>query len=109
VVAIFLSLIGGVFLMQVFGFTLNLLTLLAIVLSVGLVVEEASDDISYERLLPFFGRFPPTGPPTNETIHMWLTVDSFDCIVLAIFPLARANGESIFEAIKPDYLPAFAR
>jgi len=36
VVAIPVSLIGGVFLMQAFGFTLNLLTLLAIVLSVGL-------------------------------------------------------------------------
>jgi multidrug efflux pump len=41
VVAIPLSLIGGVFLMQIFGFTLNLLTLLAIVLSVGLVVDDA--------------------------------------------------------------------
>jgi multidrug efflux pump len=41
VVAIPLSLIGGVFLMQVFGFSLNLLTLLAIVLSVGLVVDDA--------------------------------------------------------------------
>ena len=41
VVAIPISLIGGVFLMQVFGFTINLLTLLAIVLSVGLVVDDA--------------------------------------------------------------------
>jgi multidrug efflux pump len=41
IVAIPVSLIGGVFLMQVFGFTLNLLTLLAIVLSVGLVVDDA--------------------------------------------------------------------
>jgi len=41
VVAIPLSLIGGAFLMQVFGFTINLLTLLAIVLSVGLVVDDA--------------------------------------------------------------------
>ncbi len=41
VVAIPVSLIGGVFLMQSFGFTLNLLTLLAIVLSVGLVVDDA--------------------------------------------------------------------
>src|SRR5215813_4319738 len=40
-VAIPISLVGGVFLMQVFGFTLNLLTLLAIVLSVGLVVDDA--------------------------------------------------------------------
>jgi multidrug efflux pump len=41
VVAIPMSLIGAVFLMQVFGFTINLLTLLAIVLSVGLVVDDA--------------------------------------------------------------------
>jgi multidrug efflux pump len=40
-VAIPVSLIGTVFLMQVFGFTINLLTLLAIVLSVGLVVDDA--------------------------------------------------------------------
>ena len=40
-VAIPVSLIGAIFLMQVFGFTLNLLTLLAIVLSVGLVVDDA--------------------------------------------------------------------
>ncbi len=39
--AIPVSLIGALFLMQVFGFTINLLTLLAIVLSVGLVVDDA--------------------------------------------------------------------
>jgi multidrug efflux pump len=41
VIAIPLSLVGAVFLMQVFGFTINLLTLLAVVLSVGLVVDDA--------------------------------------------------------------------
>ncbi|MFP2925521.1 efflux RND transporter permease subunit [Pyxidicoccus sp. 3LG] len=41
VVAIPVSLIGTVFLMQLFGFTVNLLTLLAVVLSVGLVVDDA--------------------------------------------------------------------
>jgi multidrug efflux pump len=40
-VAIPVSLIGAVFLIQAFGFTLNLLTLLAIVLAVGLVVDDA--------------------------------------------------------------------
>ncbi len=39
--AIPISLIGAVFLMLVAGFTINLLTLLAIVLSVGLVVDDA--------------------------------------------------------------------
>jgi multidrug efflux pump len=41
VVAIPVSLVGAFFLMQAFGFTVNLLTLLAIVLSVGLVVDDA--------------------------------------------------------------------
>jgi len=41
VVAIPISLIGAVFLMLVAGFTINLLTLLAVVLSVGLVVDDA--------------------------------------------------------------------
>ncbi|MEM9103748.1 MAG: efflux RND transporter permease subunit [Pseudomonadota bacterium] len=41
IVAIPVSLIGAVFLIDVFDFSLNLLTLLAIVLSVGLVVDDA--------------------------------------------------------------------
>jgi len=41
IIAIPISLIGAIFLMQIFGFTINLLTLLAVVLSVGLVVDDA--------------------------------------------------------------------
>src|SRR5512135_1284046 len=41
IVAIPVSLVGAVFLMFLAGFTINLLTLLAIVLSVGLVVDDA--------------------------------------------------------------------
>lgn len=41
VVAIPISLVGAVFLMLLAGFTINLLTLLAIVLAVGLVVDDA--------------------------------------------------------------------
>ena len=41
VIAIPISLVGAVFLMLLAGFTVNLLTLLAIVLSVGLVVDDA--------------------------------------------------------------------
>jgi multidrug efflux pump len=41
IIAIPVSLIGAVFLMQIFGFTVNLLTLLAVVLSVGIVVDDA--------------------------------------------------------------------
>ena len=40
-IAIPISLVGAVFLMLLAGFTINLLTLLAIVLSVGLVVDDA--------------------------------------------------------------------
>ena len=41
IVAIPLSLVGAAGLMMMFGFTINLLTLLAVVLSVGLVVDDA--------------------------------------------------------------------
>jgi multidrug efflux pump len=41
VLAIPISLIGAVFVMQLLGFTINLLTLLAIVLAVGVVVDDA--------------------------------------------------------------------
>lgn len=41
VIAIPVSLIGALFLMQLFGFTINLLTLLGVVLSVGIVVDDA--------------------------------------------------------------------
>jgi multidrug efflux pump len=57
-VAIPISLIGGIFLMQVFGFTLNLLTLLAIVLSVGLVVDDAIVIVENVERHIREGRFP---------------------------------------------------
>lgn len=41
VVTIPLSLIGVAMMMQLFGFTLNLMTLLAMVLAIGLVVDDA--------------------------------------------------------------------
>jgi multidrug efflux pump len=41
IVAMPLSLVGALFLMMVMGFTINLLTLLAIVLAVGIVVDDA--------------------------------------------------------------------
>jgi len=41
IITIPISLIGAIFVMQLFGFTINLLTLLAIVLSVGIVVDDA--------------------------------------------------------------------
>ena len=40
-VAVPLSLVGGVFVMLLLGFSINLLTLLAMVLAIGLVVDDA--------------------------------------------------------------------
>ena len=64
VVAVPISLIGAVLLMLVFGFTINLLTLLAIVLSVGLVVDDAIVTVeNIERHL-HMGKTPTRRPPT---------------------------------------------
>src|SRR6202142_4186842 len=64
VVAIPISLIGAVFLMLAAGFTINLLTLLAIVLSVGLVVDDAIVMVkSGERHLH---RGKPPSPPAID-------------------------------------------
>ena len=64
VIAIPISLIGAVFLMMAFGFTINLLTLLAIVLSVGLVVDDAIVMVeNIERHL-HMGQ-----PPVTAAIH----------------------------------------
>jgi multidrug efflux pump len=76
--AIPLSLIGGFFLMQVFGFSINLLTLLAIVLAVGLVVDDAIVMVeNVERHLgmgnrrsrqPLFGARELVGPIIATTV-----------------------------------------
>src|SRR4029077_12106968 len=58
VVAIPVSLVGAVFLMFVAGFTINLLTLLAIVLSVGLVVDDAIVMVENVERHPHAGRSP---------------------------------------------------
>jgi multidrug efflux pump len=58
IVAIPLSLIGAVFLMLVAGFTINLLTLLAIVLSVGLVVDDAIVMVENVERHLHFGKTP---------------------------------------------------
>jgi multidrug efflux pump len=58
IVAIPISLIGAVFLMLVAGFTINLLTLLAIVLSVGLVVDDAIVMVENVERHLHFGKSP---------------------------------------------------
>jgi multidrug efflux pump len=64
VVAIPISLIGAVFLMLAFGFTINLLTLLAIVLSVGLVVDDAIVMVENVQRHLHMGE-----PPMRAAIH----------------------------------------
>jgi multidrug efflux pump len=80
IVAIPISLIGAVFLMQVAGFTINLLTLLAIVLSVGLVVDDAIVMVeNVERLLrdgasPFHAAIGAARELIGPVIAMTLTL-----------------------------------
>jgi multidrug efflux pump len=64
VVAIPISLVGAVFLMLVAGFTINLLTLLAIVLAVGLVVDDAIVMVENVERHIHEGR-----PPFEAAIH----------------------------------------
>ena len=70
VIAIPISLVGAAFLMLAFGFTLNLLTLLAIVLSVGLVVDDAIVVVeNVEAAHPRRARrlfSPPSSPRANS-------------------------------------------
>ena len=71
VVAIPVSLVGAVFLMLVAGFTINLLTLLAIVLSVGLVVDDAIVMVeNVERT--FMVENLRSGPPSTPPVSWWV-------------------------------------
>jgi multidrug efflux pump len=80
VVAIPISLLGAVFLMLAFGFTLNLLTLLAIVLSVGLVVDDAIVVVEnverhlHEGLKPFEAAIQGARELTGPIIAMTITL-----------------------------------
>ena len=80
VVAIPISLLGAVFLMLAFGFTLNLLTLLAIVLSVGLVVDDAIVVVEnverhlHEGLKPFDAAIKGARELTGPIIAMTITL-----------------------------------
>ncbi len=73
IVAIPISLIGAVFLMLIAGFTINLLTLLAIVLSVGLVVDDAIVMVE------------------NVERHLHLGEKPFDAAIRAARELRRAD------------------
>jgi len=66
-VAIPLSLIGAFFIMLVLGYTINLMTLLALVLAIGLVVDDAI--IVVENGEPPHGRWSsaPAGFPAGCT------------------------------------------
>ena len=80
VVAIPLSLTGAVALIYLFGFTINLLTLLAIVLSVGLVVDDAIVILeNVERhvnkgMKPFDATIQATRELVGPTIAMTITL-----------------------------------
>ena len=71
VVAIPISLIGAVFLMLVAGFTINLLTLLAIVLSVGLVVDDAIVMVENVERHIHYGQDAVRGRPSMLPASWW--------------------------------------
>jgi multidrug efflux pump len=80
VVVIPLSLIGAMFLLLVLGFTLNLLTILAIVLAVGLVVDDAIVVVENvqrnieEGLPPFVAAIKSARELSSPIIAMTLTL-----------------------------------
>ncbi len=80
VIAIPLSLIGGVFLMMTMGFTINLLTLLAMVLAIGLVVDDAIVVVENihrhieEGMTPFDAALKGAGELVGPVIAMTITL-----------------------------------
>ncbi len=80
VIAIPISLIGAVFLMMLAGFTINLLTLLAIVLAVGLVVDDAIVVVEnierhlHEGLTPFNAAIQGARELVGPIISMTITL-----------------------------------
>ena len=105
VVAIPISLLGAVFLMLAFGFTLNLLTLLAIVLSVGLVVDDAIVVVEnverhlHEGLKPFDAAIKGARELLGPIIAMTITLAA----VYALGPWLRPLGA------EPSPSPASSR
>jgi multidrug efflux pump len=79
-IAIPVSLIGAVFIMQLLGFSLNLLTLLAIVLAVGLVVDDAIVVVEnierhlHEGLTPFDAAIKGARELVGPVIAMTITL-----------------------------------
>lgn len=80
VVAMPLSLVGAFFLMLVLGFTINLLTLLAMVLAIGLVVDDAIVVVENihrhieEGLSPFKAALRGAGELASPVIAMTITL-----------------------------------
>lgn len=92
VVVIPLSLVGAFFLMQVFGFTINLLTLLAIVLSVGIVVDDAI--VVLENIERHVGKgLPPFEAAIRGAQELVGPVISMTLTLAAVYaPVAFAGG-----------------
>ncbi|MFI5356443.1 MAG: efflux RND transporter permease subunit, partial [Opitutales bacterium] len=80
VIAMPLSLVGAFFLMLVLGFTINLLTLLAMVLAIGLVVDDAIVVVENihrhieEGLSPFDAAIKGAGELASPVIAMTITL-----------------------------------
>jgi multidrug efflux pump len=84
VVCIPVSLLGGVIALQVFGFSLNLITLLAMVLAIGLVVDDAIVVLEniYRRIE---GGEPPLLAAANGGMQVGFAVIATTAVLLAVF------------------------
>ena len=93
VVAIPISLIGAVFLMLAFGFTINLLTLLAIVLSVGLVVDDAIVMVENVERTFADGQVSASAPPLDAARELVGPIIAMTITLAAVYaPIGIQGG-----------------
>jgi len=92
VLAIPISLIGTFFMMYIFGFSINILTLLAIVLAIGLVVDDAivvMENI-YQKIEQGFTPFQAAFKGSNEIY--FAVISTTITLVAVFFPIVFLQG-----------------
>ena len=92
VIAIPISLIGAFFVMYIFGFSINVLTLLAIVLSISLVVDDAI--IMMENIYAKIEKgLPPKEAAVQGAKEMFFAIVSTTIVLIAVFmPIIFLQG-----------------
>ncbi len=92
VIAIPISLIGAFFIMYAFGFSINVLTLLAIVLAIGLVVDDAI--IVMENIYTKIeAGMPPKEAAVKGSAEIFMAVIATTVVLVAVFlPIVFLQG-----------------